>query len=111
MIERKPEALIGVFVKQLNAALADENAALLAEIEQLKKRLAIWERNGGDILQQSEIDKLQDQIKTLRELREYDQAEIRRLRAAVSHVRMRSAHAGEMLNEFDNTYRAMEPKP
>ncbi len=33
---RKPEALIGVFVKQLNAALADENAALIAEIERLK---------------------------------------------------------------------------
>jgi hypothetical protein len=28
------------------------------EIEQLKKRLAIWERNGGDILQQSKIDQL-----------------------------------------------------
>jgi phage FluMu protein Com len=32
---RKPEALIGIFVKQLNAALADENAALIAEIERL----------------------------------------------------------------------------
>ena len=39
MSERKPEALIGVFVRQLNAALADENAALLVENEWLRETL------------------------------------------------------------------------
>lgn len=40
-------------------------------------------------------------------IRELDE-EIERLRAAVAYVRMRSAHACEVLNEFDNT---REPKP
>lgn len=38
-------------------------------------------------------------------------AEIERLWAAIAHVRQRSAKACEILNEFDNTRRALEPKP
>lgn len=38
-------------------------------------------------------------------------AEIERLRAAVAYVRMRSRHACSVLNEFDNTRRALELKP
>jgi hypothetical protein len=39
---------------------------------------------------------------------ERQRKEIERLKAAISYVRMRSAHACEILNEFDNT---SEPKP
>lgn len=39
------------------------------------------------------------------------EAEIERLRAAVSYVRMRSAHACEILNEFDNTRAALSGLP
>jgi hypothetical protein len=38
-------------------------------------------------------------------------AEIERLTAAIAYVRMRSAHACEVLNEFDNTRAALERKP
>jgi len=32
------------------------------------------------------------------------EADNKRLRAAIAYIRMRSAHACEVLNEFDNTY-------
>jgi hypothetical protein len=39
-------------------------------------------------------------------------AEVERLKAAIAYVRMRSAHACEVLDEFDNIRRAaLEPKP
>jgi hypothetical protein len=37
------------------------------------------------------------------------EADNERMKAAISYVRMRSQHACEILNEFDNTRR--EPKP
>jgi uncharacterized Zn finger protein (UPF0148 family) len=40
-----------------------------------------------------------------------EKADNERLRAAISYVRMRSAHACEVLNEFDNTRAALEQKP
>ena len=49
--------------------------------------------------------------KLLRQENEYLRAEVERLRAAISYVRMRSAFACEILNEFDNTRAALDPKP
>lgn len=53
---------------------------------------------------QAERDSAWERIKELR-------AEVERLTAAIAHVRQRSAKACEILNEFDNTRRALENKP
>lgn len=42
---------------------------------------------------------------------ERQQAEIEHLRMAIAYVRQRSQHACEILNEFDNTRAALDPKP
>lgn len=43
-----------------------ECAELRAEIEQLRKNLEIWERNGGDILQRVEIERLEKEASQVR---------------------------------------------
>ena len=58
---------------------------------------------------QAENKQLREQIDTCRELRKYDRAELERCRAAIAHVRQRSARACEILNEFDNTYQEKKP--
>lgn len=42
---------------------------------------------------------------------EHLRAEIARLNAKIAYVRQRSQRACEILNEFDNTRAALEPKP
>ena len=48
----------------LDKAIAERDQ-LRAENEQLRRLLEIWRRNGGDTLQRAEIERLQEEIKTL----------------------------------------------
>lgn len=79
------EPYVQIIAELITGALYDETVKLRAEIESLR-----------------------DQVKTLRELREYDRKEIERLQTAIAYVRQRSQRTCEILNEFDNT---REPKP
>ena len=107
---REPESIEFYQTELANAR--DDRAALRAEIERLGSLATIVREQGCEIL------RLTEEVNALRlvatahdpEIVRRD-AEVERLRAAIAYVRMRSQHACEILNEFDNARAALEPKP
>ena len=78
-----------------------EQARLRLEIVRLRRDLEIWRRNGGDILQQAEIDRLRALNAELAEaLQPYNEAadEIERLKALLEE---RDAAIYDLKHRFD----------
>lgn len=101
----------------------EEIAKLRAEIEQLQ---AAYESRGGEMNSMHEalaeaqklneilvvkIEQLQAESDISDGLLADARADNKQLKAAIAYVRQRSQRACEILNEFDNTCAALEPKP